>query len=230
MDQHHIYYLNPSQNSSHQKVLDYIGRDQIILDVGCSTGYLGKLMKDKGNVVYGVELDGSAAAEAKTLLDEVIEADLDSVDFPWQNDFFDMVVCADVLEHLRDPIQVLQKLRKLLKRGGRLLVCLPNIAHCSIRIKLLKGEFDYEDTGILDRTHLKFFTVKTAKSMLEDAGFAVNEVDFTYKSPRWFRFVKKLSPMLHAGVMKRYPEFFGFQIILLASPSANPAAPDGYDK
>ena len=223
MDQQDKYYLNLTPNSSHQKVLDYIGRNQIILDVGCSSGYLGKLMKDRGNVVYGVEMDGPDAAEAKKILDEVIEADLEAVDFPWQNNFFDMVVCADVLEHLREPVKTLRKLQKMLKREGRILVCLPNIAHCSIRMKLLKGEFDYEETGILDRTHLKFYTVKTAKSLLEEAGLVIQNVDFTYKSPHWFRIVRKLTPRLHTSMMKRYPEFFGFQIILFASLSASAA-------
>ena len=90
---------------------------------------------------------------------------------------FDVLLMADVLEHLKEPLETLRKLSQFLSEEGFALTVLPNIAHLYFRLKLLIGQFDYQEKGTLDRTHLRFYTLKTAKRLVTDAGFQVEFVD-----------------------------------------------------
>ena len=109
--------------------------------------------------VWGLEAVSSVASEAKMRLDHVIVGDVEQIDtLPLPERFFDCVTCGDVLEHLKDPERFLSRLRKHLAPGAHLIANVPNIAHWSVIVGLLKGEFRYEDKGLLDRTHLHFFT------------------------------------------------------------------------
>jgi GT2 family glycosyltransferase/2-polyprenyl-3-methyl-5-hydroxy-6-metoxy-1,4-benzoquinol methylase len=148
-----------------------------ILDVGCAGGRLGRRLKaGTEREVVGIEVDPAAAAEARRHLDEVWPLDLDAVErLPAGG--FDCVICADVLEHLRDPERALRLLRRALAPGGRLLASIPNVRHASVLLPLLvDGRFTYRDEGILDRTHLRFFTLQEILALLGRAGFAVGAV------------------------------------------------------
>ncbi|HEV7753440.1 MAG TPA: class I SAM-dependent methyltransferase, partial [Baekduia sp.] len=134
----------------------------------------------RGCTVVGVEFDPVAAQQARAVCREVVVGDLESgaVRAEVQRAVadaggVDAVICADVLEHLRDPWAVLAWLRTLLDPGGRAIVSVPNIAHWTARRALLRGRFDYTDFGLLDRTHLRFFTRASATELARRAGFAV---------------------------------------------------------
>lgn len=154
------------------------GKHQI-LDVGCGSGYFGAYLKESGkaNQVFGIELIEEAATEAATLLDRVICADLDVFDLStlsdkWGEISFDFIVCADVLEHVKNPWATLASLAKYLKPGGKLVVSIPNVRHWSVVVSLLlRGRWDYQDAGIMDRTHLRFFTKSTGSELIFGAGF-----------------------------------------------------------
>jgi len=170
--------LGRAANSSHWHVADLVGSAKRVLDVGCSTGYFAEALAGRGNEVLGVEYDDASAASARERGLEVLTTDVETADLAahFGAGSFDVVIYADLLEHLRDPLPVLRRTHDLLAPGGFVVISLPNIAHGDIRLALLDGRFDYTETGILDTTHTRFFTRKTLLRFVRDAGFAVAEV------------------------------------------------------
>lgn len=149
---------------------------QRVLDVGCGEGGLGRILKEKGCRVVGIEVEPGAAVEAAKHYERVYVRDMDTFDLPFEGQFFDHIVCADVLEHLRNPWRVLDRLCPLLKPDGRLVASIPNIRNTQTVSQLLCGNFDYTDWGIMDETHLRFFTRTGIEKMLADAGYAVMDI------------------------------------------------------
>jgi len=170
------------ENSAHTKLIAMCGSDKRVLDVGCSSGHLAAALAERGCVVAGVELDPAAAARAALACDKVVIGDLDSIDLgrEFRDARFDVILFGDVLEHLKCPQTTLTQARGLLTPGGFVGgASVPNIAHASVRLMLLKGEFNYEDLGILDDTHLRFFTMKTLRDLFESCGYIVDSLDWT---------------------------------------------------
>jgi 2-polyprenyl-3-methyl-5-hydroxy-6-metoxy-1,4-benzoquinol methylase len=149
---------------------------QWVLDVGCGEGGLGRILKQMGCRVVGIEVEPGAAIEAEKHYDRVYVADMDSFDLPFDGQSFDHIVCADVLEHLRNPWGVLARLCPLLKSEGSLVASIPNIRNVETIADLLKGNFNYSNWGIMDETHLRFFTRRSIEKMFVDAGYAVRDV------------------------------------------------------
>ncbi len=162
-----------------------------VLEIGCGSGEFGAALKQEfGAEVTGVELFPEAAETARTRLDRVIVADVerDALDLPPGH--FDCLVCNDVLEHLVDPWTVLRNLRSYVQENGTLVVSIPNVRHHKVvRHLVWPGEWRYEKSGVLDRTHLRFFTRKTACEMVESAGFRIERVEGINRSsfPVWLR-------------------------------------------
>ena len=127
----------------------------------------------------GVELDHNAAIEAKSLLDDVIEGDIEDIDLPYKNETFDCLLFADILEHLKDPLTVLKKTSKLLKPTGTLIASIPNVQYLGVVSQLIEGNWTYQDEGILDRTHLRFFTYHEIEKLFTDAGYEIIQVHET---------------------------------------------------
>ena len=176
--------LSKAANTSHWHVADLVGSAKRVLDVGCSTGYLALALAERGNEVVGVEYDEASAAQARARGLEVLTGDLENMDLraALGDASFDVVIYADVLEHLRDPLPVLRATHPLLRPGGFVVISLPNIAHGDVRLALLDGHFDYTETGILDNTHTRFFTRRSLCRFARDAGFAVAELRRTTKA------------------------------------------------
>ena len=148
-----------------------------ILDVGCGVGALGAALKQRQECkVVGLELDGEAVTAAREVLDIAIHGDAEEFAIPDLRQKFDCAVCADVLEHLRNPQDVLRKITDALDEDGTLVVSIPNARHWTIIARLLDGNFGYEDAGLLDRTHLRFFTRREAEMLLWRAGFDLPQV------------------------------------------------------
>ncbi|MFN6273914.1 MAG: methyltransferase domain-containing protein [Microcystis sp.] len=173
---------NLDDNSSLAKLLSLISENTRVIDFGCATGYLAYLLKQKGCVVTGVEINEQAASIAEEYCERVIVCDLDITRLldilPKQT--FDVAVFGDVLEHLRDPWRILQETKELLLPQGYVVASIPNIAHGAIRLSLLQGKFDYQELGILDNTHLRFFTRKTVEELFEKSGYLSEIVDRTH--------------------------------------------------
>jgi SAM-dependent methyltransferase len=173
-----------------------------ILEVGCARGRLGYELKrqDPSRYVAGVELDAEAALAAKERLDDVFVLDAQAELPPVDPAEFDCMVFGDVLEHLVDPEAVLRRYRPLLAADGVVLVSLPNIQHYSTLRSLLRGDFPYQPSGLLDATHLRFFTHMSFAKLLLDAGF-LPRVEDRIRSGEADRFVEAAAPLLqHCGV------------------------------
>ncbi|BAZ09920.1 type 11 methyltransferase [Calothrix sp. NIES-4071] len=168
-------------NSSLKKTLHFVGKNKRVVDFGCATGYLAQLLKLNGCVVTGVDYNQEAAQEAERYCQEVIVADLDftSVTEIFPNQKFDVAIFGDVLEHLRNPWKVLEDTKNILEPDGYIVASIPNIAHGAIRLALLQGKFEYTQFGILDNTHLRFFTKKTIEDLFETTGYSIKAIDRT---------------------------------------------------
>lgn len=147
-----------------------------ILDIGCGTGRLGEGLKQKRHChVTGVELDAVSATRAAERIDLVIQKDLEAADFDFQDHQFDCVICADILEHLREPGVLLEKIRRWLEPDGSLILSIPNVRHHSVITSLLAGNWTYESAGLLDNDHVRFFTRREIEKLLFRSGFDVNQ-------------------------------------------------------
>jgi 2-polyprenyl-3-methyl-5-hydroxy-6-metoxy-1,4-benzoquinol methylase len=165
-------------NSSHSFALALVGHNKKVLELGCAGGHVTRALNKQGCRVTGIEIDPEAAMRARAFAEEILTADL--CDVSWADKLepedFDVVLAADVLEHLTDPLRVLRACRSVLKPTGSLVVSLPNVAHADVRLALLQGEFDYRPWGLLDDSHLRFFTKQSAVDLLLAAGFVPTEM------------------------------------------------------
>lgn len=175
--------LNEHRHRAHAKLLAAVGEGGRVLDVGCSSGYLSAPLADRGNTIVGIELDPTAAREAEAYCEQVLVGDVESMEFPLEPRTFDVVLLGDVLEHLREPVATLSRLRRLLRPGGRLVLSTPNVANWAIRLSLLGGRWRYTNRGILDRTHTHLFTRATLREAIEAAGYVIDRIDFSAPSP-----------------------------------------------
>jgi SAM-dependent methyltransferase/glycosyltransferase involved in cell wall biosynthesis len=221
------------KNNSHTLAYDAItsllnDRQGRILEVGCSSGYFGASLRACGHVVWGIEPNQSAAHAAQKLLDHVYEGFIQSFFNDYPDERFDAIVFGDVLEHLVDPVSVLQKCREFLSASGRVVASIPNVSHLAIRTMLAEGRWDYGDLGILDRTHLRFFTRGTAIDMFSDAGYLVHHV-----SPVRLQ-AQQVDALCHLGLNQKMlydvsklvqdDQAYDFQYVLSAEPLINSAA------
>lgn len=164
-------------DDAHSLLMRLVPPDSRVLELGCATGYLSGYMEQAlGCHVTGIEFDAASAEIARTRASEVYTADLDAADAlsPAKAGApYDVLFAAAVLEHLKDAPGLLRAVRPLLKDDACVIVSLPNIAHWGVRWALLRGRFDYTGYGIMDRTHLHFYTVGTGRALLEDNGYTV---------------------------------------------------------
>ena len=168
-----------------------------VLDVGCAEGGNAEALRARGATrIAGIEIDEAFAAKARERLDEVITGSVED-DLPWPPASFDTILCYDVLEHLRDPWTALGRLRELLRPGGRVHIALPNARHTSLWIPLvLRGRFAYAPEGILDVTHLRFFTRRDAEDLVRRAGLEPVAVEHQRPDTRRGRIALRAAPRL----------------------------------
>jgi methionine biosynthesis protein MetW len=172
-------------DNSHAIVLDWVPRSAHVLDVACATGYLGEYLTDqKQCLVDGIELDSRAASKAERVYHQVYRGSVEDGELLRNiQSTYDVILCAAVLEHLVDPVSVLTSLKPLLNREGFVIVSLPNIAHWQVRWELLRGRFEYQDYGILDRTHLHFYTPEGMRALFHECEFEVANEAFSIYGP-----------------------------------------------
>ena len=196
------------------------GGQPVVLDVGCWNGTLGRvLIRDANAIVDGIERDANQAQKARDNgYRRVDVADLDSGVPDADCSAYDFLLFGDVLEHTVHPEQALTALVPRLKPGGRALLSLPNIAFAANRLTHLLGHWDYKDYGILDRTHLRFFTRRTMVNLAESAGLRVVRIEGyvgLHKCPKIVR-----EPLRWLG--RAWPSLFAIQIVLEAVPASVP--------
>jgi len=162
--------------STHSKIVSLVPPATRVLEFGCATGYMSEVLKDRlGCTVVGIEIDHGAAALAEQHAERVIVGDAEKIDYAAElaGEEFDVVLFADVLEHLKQPADVLRRVRPFIGENGVVIASIPNIAHASVRLALLGGEFRYREWGLLDDTHLRFFTRASIQDLFEETGYVV---------------------------------------------------------
>lgn len=203
--------LNLNPFSVHQKIIGCVGKQKKILDVGCAVGVLAKEMKNNDCEVVGIELDDKSADIAQEHCVELVRGNVESIELEDNySNYFDFIIFADVLEHLRDPSNVLKRFVKYLKDDGYIIVSLPNIANWRIRLKLLSGNFNYETHGILDESHLRFFTEKTVKDLITNSKLEISKFDVAVGDVDFF------AKFLYS-VAIYWPNLFAYQFLVIAN-------------
>jgi 2-polyprenyl-3-methyl-5-hydroxy-6-metoxy-1,4-benzoquinol methylase len=157
-----------------------------VLEIGCGAGELGRLLKERGHIVAGVELVPEAAEAARRHLDQVVTADVEADGLPFAPGSFDAVIFADVLEHLIDPWRVLRETAALLTPNGCVIASIPNVQNGDVIWRLLRGRWDYRERGILDRGHLRFFALQGIRALFAQAGLTIEHVGRRYRRT-WLR-------------------------------------------
>ncbi len=152
--------------------------DAVILEIGCGSGGTGKLALATGKCssYHGVEIHQASAARAKEVLSDVLVGNVETMDLPYRVNSFDAIIISEVLEHLVDPWQLVERLARLLKPGSQVIATSPNISHWRVIKSLLAGRFEYTGMGVMDRTHLRWFTPSTFGEMFTSAGIIVDAV------------------------------------------------------
>lgn len=211
------------ENSSHGKMLTMIPPGSRVLETGCANGRFSRVMVEHGCRVTGIEIDPGAASEAAAFCEQVIVGNLEDPQLQQQiPGGFDIILFGDVLEHLAQPWILLDTLRSRLQPGGSVVVSIPNIAHWDTRIGLFFGRFDYQEEGVLDSTHLRFFTRRTVWEMLEQTGYRVISDDRVTRLPFWIykiRLVRRFAPKLLLPLLARVaPNLFTLQFVVKAVP------------
>lgn len=177
-----------------------------VLEVGCAAGRLGREIKKLGYYVAGIEISESAAQEAKKVLDEVYVFDIES-EWPDKllNERFDLIILPEILEHVFDPVYVLEKSRAILKPDGEIIITTPNFLTWTNRISFLFGFFRYEKEGMFDFGHIRWFTYAYLKKVLGEAGFTITK-------EKHIIFPGKLTKIL-----KLWPSLFARQFVIKAN-------------
>lgn len=166
------YGLSPTQ----QEIIKIVGRKKQVLEIGSSTGYMTRAFLDNGCILDVVEPNREAAAKLPKNIRKIFNTSIENDEIYKRLGDYDFIIMADVLEHLVEPDLVLRKLHKISVRMG-LLISLPNIACWAMRKQLFfEGDFEYQESGLLDKTHLHFYTVKTMPKMLSETGWKTEEV------------------------------------------------------
>ncbi len=175
---YHVAVDPDAVNNPHAAAIRMVGSGKRVLEVGCWSGHVTEHLVHNDNTVVGVELDAGAAALAARHTERIHVADLETTPLSHlEQGPFDVVMLCDVLEHMRRPTDLLDEACRLVAPGGRLVISVPNVAHVDVRAMLALGEWRYQDDGVLDRTHLRWFTRRSLHAMLTDAGLTAVSIE-----------------------------------------------------
>ena len=221
-----VYTFKDFEGSSHRILIDligrYAGRGGTLLDLGAAGGELGQALASQFDRRLGFEYQVDCLPDLRSRFDQAVIADLEKMKTlpPGAR----AVVLGDVLEHLRDPSSVLRLVKQSLNQDGWLFVSVPNIANITVRLGLLFGVFEYRERGILDNTHLRFYTLRTIRRDIENAGFRVEAIRGSSIPLRLIIGKFTPEPALRLGekiltvVTRLWRSLFAYQIIVVARP------------
>jgi SAM-dependent methyltransferase len=219
----HYTELIDDPDGSHQLVLAAVESCENLLEVGCATGYLTPHFAKKARLVIAIEPDPLAAERARQRGFDVRSTDLQGFAAGYRGPAFDCIVAADVIEHTSDPEAFLRTMLSLLAPSGTVVLSVPNVAHWTIRWSLLRGAFDYTDTGLLDRTHLHFFTRDSLLRLLKGCGLVCESVAYSLDLHMYSRPILPLRPFRHGywyqrkllrRLAARWPGCFALQFVV----------------
>jgi 2-polyprenyl-3-methyl-5-hydroxy-6-metoxy-1,4-benzoquinol methylase len=176
---HYDANIDPQlENNSHSSILRMVGYNKRVLEAGCASGHVSKMLKAQGCSVVGVEMDAAVVELAQPWVERVVVGNFDDGAL-WEElegEVFDVALFGDVLEHLKDPLATLCEAVKHLAPSGSVVISVPNITHADVKVALLNGTFPYRDSGLLDRTHIHFFTKESVLELVKRAGLIPTEI------------------------------------------------------
>lgn len=223
----HVYLRNirPGERTSLSVIASLVHQGATLLDLGCGSGALGQYLSETRQCVSdGLTWSEAEAAHARPHYRDVHVADLETCDLLtlFANKRYDYIVCADVLEHLRQPERILDACRQLLAPGGQLLVSVPNAGYAGLIAELLQGEFRYREEGLLDRTHLRFFTRRSLSRFLGEHGWSIDTLDTVRRELPESEFAIRFDelPPAVARYLLAAPDALAYQFIGAAQPVA----------
>lgn len=214
------YNIDLSADTTASKVIKLVGKNKKVLEFGCSYGYMSEILINEFNCqVVGVEIDEEAAIKANQICQKVIVGDVEQLVFDevFDNQYFDVIIFADVLEHLKDPWSVLKDVSKLLTQDGFIIASLPNVAYGGVIIDLLQGKFNYRSLGILDNTHLRFFTRNSMIELFESSGYYISEIHRTIvplQNSEFHNFDAKINKELLQFISEYNTDFETYQFVV----------------
>ena len=218
-----VYTFKDFEGSSHRILIDLISRfsngANTLLDLGAAGGELGEALRRRFKRTIGFEFDVDRIGDLRRHFDQAVIADLESIRrLPTSAE---AIVLADILEHLRDPRSLMQCVREALAPEGHVFISVPNIANVTVRIGLLFGIFEYRERGILDSSHLRFYTMRAIKREIESAGFRIvairgSSVPVRLILPRAPEFFLRLCERILTIVTRIWRGLFAYQIIVVA--------------
>jgi len=210
--------LNKDQNYYHGirwDLINFVSKgNNRILDIGCGDGNTGKSLKDQGKAVevVGIEKVSEIAQIAETKIDKVICANVETIELPFSEGYFEYIIMGDMIEHLYDPWLLIRKLRPYLKKEGYILASIPNIRNWRIiKDLVLKGEWNYSSKGLLDDTHLRFFTKKSILKLFSSKDFLVHRI-----IPRFKLEARSKANLVNKLTLALFEDFVTVQYIIKA--------------
>ncbi len=219
----YAYKVDMYSDTTAAKILKLVGRGKRVLELGCGPGHMSQVLReDLGCLVTGIEIDPDAAKEAGRYCEDVIVCNLDEIDLTnlFERQPFDVVIMADVLEHLKAPERTLLQCKGLIQDNGFVVISIPNVAHAGIVASLMQAQFPYSDIGLLDSTHLRFFTGPSFRSLLRRVGYCIDHwqahevpVEFTEFAPTFNGLPKPVREFLF-----KCPDSNVYQFILKVRP------------
>lgn len=219
-----------SENDSHAIIAKQALGSKQILDVGCGVGYIGQAIKKHQEcTIDGIDIDKTAIKTAEKYYDQVYlmrigdKNDKTFLSFLKNRKFYDCIICGDIIEHLADPGYIISILAKKLTPNGKILISIPNIAHIDVIANLMNGDFNYGETGILDNTHLRFWTENSFYDFIEN----INERYRTTLSPKLISKTIVEHPVFNTEKIRKFcgDEIFTFQNIFQLKLEKNPIIP-----
>ena len=229
------YTVDPEADTAAVRVVRMVGECKRVLEVGSGPGSITRLLHELGKCrVTALELDQEAISKVSAYCDRVHQVDLNDGSWPrlLGDERFDVVLAADVLEHLYQPLSALEAMGRLVNASGYVVVSLPHVGHASVAACLVDEDFEYREWGLLDRTHIRFFGIKNMQSLFECAGLKIVAAEFVVRHPeetefaqRWLTLAKDLQKallsnpfgMVYQVVIKAVPEGRADQPVLLMS-------------
>jgi O-antigen biosynthesis protein len=213
------YNIDLNENNASSIILKSIKNGADILEIGTASGSMTQYLKENLNCkVYGIEYNETDANIAKKYLQHLLIKNVEEIDFQseYQNITFDTIILADVLEHLQNPLNLLKKIKPLLKENGEILISIPNVSYIGVVLNLIDGKFEYNQTGILDETHIKFFTLNSFTNLINQSNLFIESIDRVNINTSKSEFrtdIKKYPNQVIDYIISKNSEAFTYQFI-----------------
>jgi 2-polyprenyl-3-methyl-5-hydroxy-6-metoxy-1,4-benzoquinol methylase len=218
------YQVGMDADSAPARVVRMVGENKRVMEIGAGPGSITRLLTSVSNCrVTALEIDSEAIRKLVPFCERVYQVDLNDKAWPGvvqSGDRFDVVVAADVLEHVYEPLSVLTAMKGFLNEAGCMVVSIPHVGHSAVHACLLEEDFEYSDFGLLDRTHIRFFGIRNIQKLFEDAGMKIIHAEFVVRNPEHTEFANRwsrISPEIRS-VLAKNPFGSVYQVVVKAVP------------